>query len=142
MLNSKIEGNVTTIVYEEKIKAGDVGKSLTRLNPIGKVMVNDIVLEGKSSVGFIDENSEIVVCAAGRASSYLATFALLLGLDIRVGMEDTVWMWPHRNELVKNNVEVYKMFEQLVKLLGREIYTADEFRARVGMNNLFLKTKK
>jgi 3-keto-5-aminohexanoate cleavage enzyme len=84
----------------------------------------------------IDEGSEIVVCAAGRASSYLATFALLLGLDIRVGMEDTVWMWPHRNELIKNNVEVYKMFEQLIKLLGREIMSPDEFRKKVGMKNL------
>ena len=61
MLDSKIEGNVNTMVYEEKIKPGDIGKALTRLNPIGKVMVNDIVLEGKSNIGFIDENSEIVV---------------------------------------------------------------------------------
>jgi len=90
----------------------------------------------------IDENSEIVVCAAGRASSYIATFAILLGLDIRVGMEDTVWIWPHRNELIKNNVEVYKMFEQLIKLLGREIISPDEFRARVGMDKLALKKKR
>lgn len=81
----------------------------------------------------IDEDSEIVVCAAGRASSYLATFALLLGLDIRVGMEDTVWMWPHRNELIKNNVEVFKMFKQLIELLGREIISPDEFRKKVGI---------
>ena len=90
----------------------------------------------------IDENSEIVVCAAGRASSYIAAFAILLGLDIRVGMEDTVWMWPHRNELIKNNVEVYKMFEQLIKLLGREMISPDEFRARVGMDKLALKKKR
>jgi 3-keto-5-aminohexanoate cleavage enzyme len=81
----------------------------------------------------IDEGSEIVVCAAGRASSYLATFALLLGLDIRVGMEDTAWMWPHRNDLIKNNVEVFKMFKQLIELLGREIISPDEFRKKVGM---------
>jgi uncharacterized protein (DUF849 family) len=48
-------------------------------------------------------------------------------------MEDTAWMWPHRNDLIKNNVEVFKMFKQLIELLGREIISPDEFRKKVGM---------
>lgn len=43
------------------IHAGDMGKAITRLAPIGKVMVNDIICEGKSFTGFIDENTEIEV---------------------------------------------------------------------------------
>ncbi len=84
----------------------------------------------------IDDNCEIVVCAAGRGATYLATFAVLLGLDIRIGMEDTIWKWPHKADLIKDNVEIYKIFEQLVKILGREIYKPDEFREKVGMKNL------
>lgn len=61
MLNTKIDSDVSTENYQEKIKPGDTGKAITRLNPIGKVMVNDIILEGKSIIGFIDENSEIEV---------------------------------------------------------------------------------
>lgn len=81
----------------------------------------------------IDAGSVIIVCAAGRASSYLATFAMLLGLHIRVGMEDTVWKWPHRNEKIASNAEHYKHFQALAELLGREVATADEYREMIGL---------
>lgn len=89
----------------------------------------------------IDDTSIIVVCAAGRASSYLATFALLLGLNIRVGMEDTVWKWPHRNEMIQNNAEHYKAFKALVELLGREVATGDEYRELIGLPQLVAKAE-
>ena len=44
-----------------KIHAGDSGRTITRLAPIGKVIVNDIICEGKSLSGFINENTEIEV---------------------------------------------------------------------------------
>jgi membrane-bound ClpP family serine protease len=43
------------------ISEGDKGISISRLNPIGKVKVNNIVIEGKSLGDFIDENTEIEV---------------------------------------------------------------------------------
>lgn len=81
----------------------------------------------------IDDGSQIIVCAAGRASSYLAVFAMLLGLHIRVGMEDTVWKWPHRNEKITNNAEHFKGFKQLAELLGREVATPNEYRQMIGL---------
>jgi len=60
MLNSKIDGKVN-VIQEEKINEGDVGKTITRLAPIGRVMVNDISIEAKSTGAFIDENTEIEV---------------------------------------------------------------------------------
>lgn len=45
-----------------KISAGDAGVSVSRLNPIGKVMINNVVVEGKSIDGdFIDEDTAIEV---------------------------------------------------------------------------------
>lgn len=45
-----------------KIAPGDSGIALSRLNPIGKVMINDLEVEGKSYYGeFIEEGSEIEV---------------------------------------------------------------------------------
>lgn len=45
-----------------KIKVGDKGVSLSRLNPIGKIMVNDTIIEGKSIDGsFIDEDIDVEV---------------------------------------------------------------------------------
>ncbi len=44
------------------LKPGDTGVAVSRLNPIGKVMVNDITVEGKSFDGeFIDEDAKIEV---------------------------------------------------------------------------------
>lgn len=46
----------------KKINAGDAGVTLSRLNPIGNVLVNDITVEGKSFDGeFIEEDVEIEV---------------------------------------------------------------------------------
>jgi membrane-bound ClpP family serine protease len=44
-----------------KIHEGDAGRTVTRLAPIGKAMVNDVVCEAKSQGGFLDENTDIVV---------------------------------------------------------------------------------
>jgi membrane-bound ClpP family serine protease len=53
----------STVASKEplSISEGDKGISLSRLNPIGKVKVNNIVIEGKSIGNFIDENTEIEV---------------------------------------------------------------------------------
>lgn len=97
-----------------------------------KAMV-EVLMHYVNRIKEIDAGSQIVVCASGRASSYLATFAILQGLHIRIGMEDTVWMWPHLNEKIKNNLEHFKMFKQLISLLGREIIEPNEFRMMMGM---------
>ncbi len=43
------------------VKEGDEGVCLSRLNPIGKVRVNGVTMEAKSSGEFIDEGTLIVV---------------------------------------------------------------------------------
>jgi membrane-bound ClpP family serine protease len=44
-----------------KIREGDEGIAISRLNPVGKVRVNGITMEAKSLGEFIDEETEIVV---------------------------------------------------------------------------------
>lgn len=45
-----------------KINVGDAGTTISRLNPIGKVFVNDVEAEGKSFDGeFIEEDTEIEI---------------------------------------------------------------------------------
>jgi len=43
------------------ISEGDEGVCISRLNPIGKVKVNNITMEGKALSDFVDEDTEIVV---------------------------------------------------------------------------------
>jgi 3-keto-5-aminohexanoate cleavage enzyme len=97
-----------------------------------KAMV-EVLMHYVNRIKEIDENSEIVVCASGRASSYLATFAMLLGLNIRIGMEDTVWRYPHKDEKITKNIDTWYQFSQLARLLGRDVYSPDEFRRKLGM---------
>ena len=70
----------------------------------------------------------IMVCSAGRASSYLTTVAAALGLHIRVGMEDTVWRWPHRPEKLESNISAFESAKTLATLLGRDIASFAQFR--------------
>jgi membrane-bound ClpP family serine protease len=61
MLNKNIDGKFEVGLQDEKIKPGDTGLSVTRLNPVGKVMVNEIIVEAKSIKGFVDQNTKIEV---------------------------------------------------------------------------------
>ena len=81
----------------------------------------------------IDRDSIIIVCAAGRASSYLAIFALLLGLHIRVGMEDTVWKYPHKDDLIQLNADHFRSFKAIAELMGRQVATGNEYRELIGL---------
>lgn len=60
ILKSEIDGTVPK-VEEENIKVGDTGVTITRLAPIGKIKINDIVVEGKSTGQLIDQQTEIEV---------------------------------------------------------------------------------
>ncbi|GHT62718.1 hypothetical protein FACS189451_07740 [Bacteroidia bacterium] len=43
------------------VSVGDEGISISRLNPMGKVRVNNITMEAKTFGEFVDENTKIVV---------------------------------------------------------------------------------
>lgn len=60
MLNTTITGQVET-VPEESIQPGDKGVAVTRLNPIGKVRVNDQDVEGHCPGQFVDAKSPVEV---------------------------------------------------------------------------------
>jgi len=61
MLKTNIRGTVDTELTDDQIKVGDQGSTLTRLAPMGKVIVNDLVREAKSTEGYINEHTEIEV---------------------------------------------------------------------------------
>ena len=81
----------------------------------------------------IDPASEITVCAAGRASLYMTTLATMLGLHIRVGVEDTPWKYPNSDEILSGNLEMFTMAKEIAALHGREPATADEYRRIIGL---------
>ena len=59
-LHSEIDGKVN-VVDTYDIKTGDQGMTVSRLAPIGKILIHGKIMEGKSEFGLIDENREIEV---------------------------------------------------------------------------------
>ena len=60
-VQSSIDGKANDL-KEGTINTGDEGKTISRLNPIGKALINNVQTEVQSSTGeFIDENKEITV---------------------------------------------------------------------------------
>jgi 3-keto-5-aminohexanoate cleavage enzyme len=81
----------------------------------------------------LDEDAQITVCAAGRATTYMTTLATMMGLHIRVGTEDTIWRSPLSDDLVESNLEMFTRARTMAELLGREVATADEYRSVIGL---------
>lgn len=81
----------------------------------------------------VDPQAVIMVCAASRASTHLATLAAVMGLHIRVGMEDTYFKWPHRDDRIESNLEALRLAQQLAEVVGRRVATPSETRAIMGL---------
>ena len=61
MLNTSVKGSVADSVTEDSIQPGDKGTAVTRLAPMGKIMVREMVKEAKSIEGYIDAHKNIEV---------------------------------------------------------------------------------
>lgn len=81
----------------------------------------------------IDPESQITVCAAGRAGLYMTTLATMMGLHIRVGVEDTPWKFPNSDTRLKTNLEMFAMAKEIADLHGRTPATADQYRKLIGL---------
>ena len=60
MLNSSIDSKVDTF-QENSIHVGDQGKTITRVNPIGKARINNLEVEAHCPGQFLDPKTEIEV---------------------------------------------------------------------------------
>jgi len=82
----------------------------------------------------LPENAVVGTSIGGRNWLALATAAVVLGTDfIRVGMEDTMWLYPHRDDLLTSNAQAVRKIAQIARELGREIATPDEARKMLGV---------
>ena len=80
----------------------------------------------------VDPDAIIMVCAAGRAAMHVAGLAALMGLHVRVGMEDTYWLWPHRDDRIESNAQAFGLAAKLAEFAGRPVATPAEYRAMIG----------
>lgn len=59
-LETNVDGVVDGI-DTTKVKVGDKGTCISRLAPMGKIIVNGEIIEAKSKLGFIDEKTEVTI---------------------------------------------------------------------------------
>jgi len=57
----------------------------------------------------------------------------MMGLNIRVGLEDSCWRHPNGDELLKSNLELFTRARKIAAELGRRPATADEYRTQIGL---------
>jgi len=73
----------------------------------------------------------------GRYWMPLTVMAIMLGVDIvRVGMEDAVNMFPHRDDHIRDNGEVVEAIAGIARYLGREVATPSEARKMLGLSQI------
>jgi len=71
------------------------------------------------------------IIAAGSQQFPLLAMAICLGLHVRVGMEDNVYL--EKGVLAKSNAELVEKIVQIAKLLGRPIATPTQAREILGL---------
>jgi 3-keto-5-aminohexanoate cleavage enzyme len=75
------------------------------------------------------------VCAGGRNWLPFTVLAIMLGFDlVRVGMEDSVYVYPHKDRKLQTTAEAVELVATIAGALGREIATPDEAREILGIN--------
>ena len=66
------------------------------------------------------------VLGAGRNQLPIATQSLALGGNVRVGLEDSLWIGP--GQLAESNAQQVRAARQIIEGLGLEVASADEAR--------------
>ena len=67
------------------------------------------------------------VLGAGRNQMPIAALALAMGGNVRVGLEDSLWIGP--GQLAKSNADQVTQVRKIVEGLGLQVATPDEARA-------------
>lgn len=71
------------------------------------------------------------VLAAGRHQIPFTTMSAAMGGHVRVGLEDSIYIG--KRQLAKSNTEQVLKIRQIAESLGREVASADEARAMLGL---------
>jgi uncharacterized protein (DUF849 family) len=66
------------------------------------------------------------VLGAGRNQLPIATLSAAMGGNIRVGLEDSLWIGP--GQLAKTNADQVRKARQIIEGLGLEVATPDDAR--------------
>jgi 3-keto-5-aminohexanoate cleavage enzyme len=101
-------------------------------NPVAMLEVYNYLIR---RIQDVEPNSVVEVSQCGRGALWQLTLAALYGppvIGVRMGAEDSMWMYPHKDDKVADNPALVKQFVTILKALGRRPATASEFRKAIG----------
>lgn len=82
---------------------------------------------------FADMDTVIGVYSGNRNWLPVTMMAILAGVDmVRVGIEDPYWMYPHRDEVIRSNIECVRKIVDFCELIDRELATPEQTRELLG----------
>lgn len=66
----------------------------------------------------------------------MTVVGIILGTDcVRVGMDDTLWMYPHSEEKITDCADVVRKVATITRELGREIASPQEAKEILGLKD-------
>ncbi len=77
------------------------------------------------------ENYRWSVLGAGRAQMPIAAQAIAMGGNVRVGLEDSLWIGP--GKLAESNAQQVSNVRKIIEGLGFEVATPDDAREILGL---------
>lgn len=84
-----------------------------------------------TAIDELPEECEETVIATGRHQLPFTTLGVVLGTNVRIGLEDNVYFGA--GELAESNAQLVERSASLATLLGRPVASPDEARARLGL---------
>ncbi len=103
------------------------------LGSLGGIGVDpeNLVFMKKTADKLFGSSYQWSVLAGGRHQMNMATMAVTMGGNVRVGLEDSLYAGPGR--LATSNAEQVRMIRAVIEDLSLEIATPDEARAMLGL---------
>ncbi len=93
--------------------------------------IDNLLLMVRTAQKLFGQDVEWSVIGAGRQQMPMSTHNVLLGGNVRVGLEDNVYI--ARGELAKSNADQVAKIVRIVEELGFDVATPDETRNRLGL---------
>jgi uncharacterized protein (DUF849 family) len=86
----------------------------------------DVMMMKRTADRLFGDQYRWSVLGAGRNQIPIAAQAAAMGGNVRVGLEDNLWIGP--GKLAKSNAEQVRLVRQVIEALGHEVATPDEAR--------------
>jgi uncharacterized protein (DUF849 family) len=91
----------------------------------------DLVMMKRTADRLFGDNYEWSVVGAGSSQMRVAMMAVGLGGNVRVGLEDSLWIGP--GKLAKSNAEQVRMVRGLIESVGLEVASPEEAREMLAL---------